>query len=177
MTEEAEIPVHTLIAAIATGLMVVFIVGFVFQSFFSGTEYKAAESIAAELDSVCNENTGFFTTQTINLPDSKQGLTHREYFYIAISDSGKLLLRARSEATEPITAFINFVTGKPGEVTLKEFLLKDCMKARAQICGQFDANNRVCNNFRFESSEGHEALALTFNRTTDSVVMSYTANP
>lgn len=177
MREEEATPVYILMSVILTAAMVVIIVAFYSQIFFSGPEYKAADSIATELDSVCSEHAGFSTTQTTVLLDSRQSLTHREYFYIAISNSDKLLLRARSEAIEPVTAFMDFVTGRPGEITLKEIPLKNCMKARAQICGQIDANNRACNNFRFESSVGHETLALTFNRTVNGVVMSFAPSP
>ena len=170
-----KIPVNTIIALILVAIMVLVGFGFFSTLLFGGPEFDAAKNFAEELEYTCTQNAPFATTPPgIFLPDSKQGFTHKYYFYIAL-ENYQVILRSRPEATEPLAAFVDFVV-KPGDITLRTIDLKTCKAKNVQICFLSDTEPK-CNNFQFEASEGKEYLAFTMNRTKiagEKVLLSYT---
>lgn len=174
-----KIPLKLILSLFAVVVMVLVVMGFFVQTLFGGPEYNAARDIAELIDGVCTEDSDYVTTLGLFLPDSKLGLTHKEYFYIAVSDY-KVLLRVRLEARDLKTAFADYLTQQPGERTIKELEMKHCKDKAIHICWK-EGNDELCDNsFRFESSEGKELLSFTANRTInsltkyDKVVVSYT---
>ena len=172
-----KIPPQLIIALVVVVVMVLVIFSFFAQTLFSGPELTAARDIAEVLDDACREQ-NLLTNFNVFLPDSKQGLTHREYFYIALSDYD-LLLRARREAVDLKASFVDYVTGAPGERTLKVIELKNCKSNKVQICVKFESGKEKCDDFKFEANEGKESLTFTVNKTQEltgfnKLTLSYT---
>lgn len=171
--------VYLIVALIIVVLMVSTVGGFYASVLFSGPELKASSTIRDSLNAACIEQPGFVTTFNVFLPDSMESLSHKSYFYIAI-DNYKLLLRTKEEAKDMTTAFMDFVTGRPGDITIKEYDLKSCKDDNVLVCGKLDTDVETCSppgKFQFESNEGKESLTFTLNRTKDSngdkVILSY----
>ncbi len=162
-------------ALIMIGFMLIIANTFIAQPLMGGAEVQAAESIATTLNSACMQNKGYVTELAVFLPDFKKGGGRTEYFYIAVSDYN-LLLRERNQAEDIVTSFIDFATQRPGEETVATYPLKACKDKGVQVCIlSFDAKEKKCNNFQFESNEGMEMMTFTVNRTyAKEVVMNYT---
>jgi hypothetical protein len=171
-----KIPPQIIIALVVVVIMVLVIGGFLNQTLFSGPEFKATSDIAEMLDQVCDSGAPFTTTFNVYLPDSKQGIDHNQFFYIAVDDY-KLMLVAKEEARDILTSIVDYLSQRPGERTLKKIDLKICKQKEIQICGAFEDGNQLCDKFQFESNEGKESLTFVIKHEQDPqdrVILSYT---
>ncbi len=174
-----KIPPQLIVALIVVILMVFVVFGFFSTVLFGGPEIQATKDIAEVLQTACEQPAPFTTTFNTVLPNSKQGATHKQYYYMTL-DNYNLSLQAKNEANDIIVAFVDYVR-QPQQKPIKTIALKSCMDRNIRICSALDSSTKICGPVSFGSTEGQESLTFTVSRTKtgnlDEVTLSYTRAP
>lgn len=185
-----------IIALIMVGLMIFFGLMPYLQVLLGGPEYTAQKTIAEQINIACAEGSGYSTTFSIFMPDSKGARPPNiDFLSFAVDQQHLLLIATRYGAAtgDIVSQFQDFLSCactytaktfvskylscgcKEGVRVLKDVQLDDCRKNNIQLCGSFGKTQttEMCDRFSFESQEGRENLQMKIERKDNKVILSY----